>query len=192
MSAEELHSDGAVAEENGAPEDREVRGLFWAGCDSGGSSLTPSLQNMAAQHAAPEQGLSKKALKRLRRQEMYAQRKLQKKEEKKAARRAAAAERGAVQEEPVRDPEEQAAKRAERLEKRAVAREEFLRNCEADPRIVVDCAFSDVLTEKELKSLTHQLMYCHSSNKKASHPSYFYVTGCVGSYIHTPIGWPST
>ena len=38
--------------------------------------------------------------------------------------------------------------------------------CEKGPKIVIDCEFDDLMQERELKSLSQQLAYCHATNKK--------------------------
>eukprot|EP00952_Eustigmatos_sp_NYUAD-ZCMA_P006282 27072-Eustigmatos_ZCMA.PRE.1 len=63
------------------------------------------------------------------------------------------------------------------MEKRAEAKEAFLKECDSNPRIVIDCSFDKDLTDKELKSLTQQIMHCHAYNKKTSHPSHLHITG---------------
>lgn len=123
--------------------------------------------------AAPS-GLGKRGLKRLQREEMW--------REKKAAAAAARAEKRAAQEqaraqrEAVAPPteEELAAaeqRREERIAKRKEGREAFVKLCGEGARIVIDCGWDADLSDKELKSLTQQLMHLYSSNKKAAAPS---------------------
>ena len=38
--------------------------------------------------------------------------------------------------------------------------------CEKGPKIVIDCEFDELMQERELKSLSQQLAYCHATNKK--------------------------
>eukprot|EP00826_Nyctotherus_ovalis_P003822 TRINITY_DN10788_c0_g1_i1.p1 TRINITY_DN10788_c0_g1~~TRINITY_DN10788_c0_g1_i1.p1 ORF type:complete len:211 (+),score=19.11 TRINITY_DN10788_c0_g1_i1:239-871(+) len=55
--------------------------------------------------------------------------------------------------------------------------EEYKEKIKAGQRIVIDCLFDDKMTEKELKSLAHQLMYVYGINRRSSCPSNLYVTG---------------
>ena len=38
------------------------------------------------------------------------------------------------------------------------------------PIVIIDCAFSELMVEKEIKSLINQLAYCYNMNKKAKKP----------------------
>lgn len=49
--------------------------------------------------------------------------------------------------------------------------------CEKGPKIVIDCEFDDLMQERELKSLSQQLAYCHATNKKLKQPLNLYFTG---------------
>jgi tRNA (guanine9-N1)-methyltransferase len=44
-------------------------------------------------------------------------------------------------------------------------------------KVIVDCDFDVMLTEKEHSSLKQQLMFCHAANKKSDHPCRLILTG---------------
>ncbi|ORY90280.1 guanine-1-methyltransferase-domain-containing protein [Leucosporidium creatinivorum] len=47
-------------------------------------------------------------------------------------------------------------------------------------RVVVDCAFDDKMTEKEVKSMAAQLAFCYSSNRASSRPLDLLISGLSG------------
>lgn len=44
-------------------------------------------------------------------------------------------------------------------------------------RILLDCSFDHLMNDKEIKSMTSQIIRCHADNRKAKHPSNVIVTG---------------
>jgi hypothetical protein len=156
--------------------------------------------------------LSKKAQRRLRRQEKWAQIKQQLKEEKKRKRKEAKAlgsesgderaskhphilstdedtltgEKATVDESANTHDDStvpSASRRKERDAKvcllaRAISSAptstlqalEFDRQCDAGPWVVVDCAWEDEMSDKELRSLSQQIMFCYACNRKAPKP----------------------
>jgi tRNA (guanine9-N1)-methyltransferase len=43
--------------------------------------------------------------------------------------------------------------------------------------VIIDCGFQDLLTEKEMVSLSTQLAYCHNINKQFDKPTKLTITG---------------
>ncbi|KAF6762043.1 guanine-1-methyltransferase-domain-containing protein [Ephemerocybe angulata] len=105
--------------------------------------------------------LSKKAAKRAAKEQRYAANKLERrareKEAKKAKKRIQAEKRAAGELDEDGDDQEQ-------------ARKQKRRKLEFGARVVVDLGFDDLMSPKEVKSLTSQLAYTYSSNKHASFP----------------------
>ncbi|TFK93636.1 hypothetical protein K466DRAFT_460837, partial [Polyporus arcularius HHB13444] len=112
---------------------------------------------------ADGQPLSKKAQKRLAKAAYIAERKKERraaeKERKKEKKRALAEKRAAGELD-----EEEAARDRKRQKTEQGPRTPF------NARIVVDLGFDDKMTENEVKSLTSQLAYTYSANRKAVHP----------------------
>ncbi|KAI0774742.1 guanine-1-methyltransferase-domain-containing protein, partial [Trametes elegans] len=109
--------------------------------------------------------LSKKAQKKLAKAAYLAERKKERraaeKERRKEKKRLLAEKRAAGE----LDPDEEAAERDRKRQKTgAGARTPF------DARVVVDLGFDEKMTENEVKSLTSQLAYTYSANKKAERP----------------------
>jgi len=44
-------------------------------------------------------------------------------------------------------------------------------------KVVIDCDFAECMSDKELNSLSKQIMYCHSENKKSIKPVNLILTG---------------
>ncbi len=137
------------------------------------------------------EGVSKKAAKRLWRQEMWKVKKEAKKEAKKAARHqqkqedqaqhkaaggAQAQEATQHDQEKEEDPAERQHRWVARATQRQEMREDFVRRCREGARVVVDCGFEEQMTEKELKSLGQQVMYMYASNKRAASPCFVHAT----------------
>eukprot|EP00930_Biecheleria_cincta_P098238 TRINITY_DN89911_c0_g1_i1.p1 TRINITY_DN89911_c0_g1~~TRINITY_DN89911_c0_g1_i1.p1 ORF type:complete len:436 (-),score=89.11 TRINITY_DN89911_c0_g1_i1:454-1761(-) len=71
---------------------------------------------------------------------------------------------------PPADAAEQEVKRSSRAEKKAAELADFKSRCAAGTTVVIDAEWEDSMSEKELKSLVQQLMFCYGSNRGASHP----------------------
>jgi tRNA (guanine9-N1)-methyltransferase len=56
-------------------------------------------------------------------------------------------------------------------------KDNFLKECDLNYQIVIDCSWEDHHSESTLKSLTQQIMYCYGSNRRYAHPSRIFVTG---------------
>ncbi|KAI0638590.1 guanine-1-methyltransferase-domain-containing protein [Trametes polyzona] len=131
------------------------------------SSTDPASVTASTSTDAP-QPLSKKAQKKLAKAAYLAERKKERraaeKERRKEKRRALAEKRAAGE----LDPEDEAELERERERKRQKTdkgpRTPF------GARVVVDLGFDEKMTENEVKSLTSQLAYTYSANRKAEHP----------------------
>ncbi|OSD04443.1 hypothetical protein PYCCODRAFT_1347315, partial [Trametes coccinea BRFM310] len=117
---------------------------------------------------APDSGaqpLSKKAQKKLAKAAYIAERKKERraaeKERRKEKKRLLAEKRAAGE----LDPEEEA-----ELQKRKRQRTDKGPRTFFNARVVVDLGFDEMMTENEVKSLTSQLAYTYSANRKAEHP----------------------
>lgn len=105
--------------------------------------------------------LSKNARKRLARQQAYEAarpERVRKNKEKKLAKREAykaALEKGEMQ-----------ANKSPRL-----------KQVPSDLRILLDCSFDHLMSDKEIRSMTSQITRCHSDNRRAQHPCNIIVTG---------------
>ncbi|KAI9057409.1 hypothetical protein FKP32DRAFT_1598279 [Trametes sanguinea] len=111
------------------------------------------------------QPLSKKAQKKLAKAAYIAERKKERraaeKERRKEKKRLLAERRAAGE----LDPEEEA-----ELQKRKRQRTDKGPRTFFNARVVVDLGFDEMMTENEVKSLTSQLAYTYSANRKAEHP----------------------
>ena len=103
-----------------------------------------------------EQKLSKNQLKKIKKQEQWLQKKQQKKTDKKAKK-------------GKKKPKPNILFRSNRAEWDS-------RRSEGQ-KIIIDCEFDSLLTDKEKGSLKQQIMYCHALNKRSEHPINFIATG---------------
>ncbi|KAL7282698.1 hypothetical protein ACG7TL_004172 [Trametes sanguinea] len=117
---------------------------------------------------APDSGaqpLSKKAQKKLAKAAYIAERKKERRaaeKERRKEKKRLLAEKLAAGE---LDPEEEA-----ELQKRKRQRTDKGPRTFFNARVVVDLGFDEMMTENEVKSLTSQLAYTYSANRKAEHP----------------------
>lgn len=59
----------------------------------------------------------------------------------------------------------------QRQERNAMMRCDFESDCDRGPIVVIDCGWADgMMTDKEILSLTQQIMYSYSVNRRAKHP----------------------
>jgi tRNA (guanine9-N1)-methyltransferase len=107
----------------------------------------------------------KKALKRERIEEKYKRQK-----EEKKARKQEHSQQNEVK-------EGSSDIRGIRQERNAMFRADFESKCEQGPIVVIDCEWGDKMTDKELLSLTQQIMYSYSSVKSSEKPVRLWVTG---------------
>ena len=107
----------------------------------------------------------KKALKRERIQEKYKRQK-----EEKKARKQEHSQQNEVK-------EGSSDIRGIRQERNAMFRADFESKCEQGPIVVIDCEWGDKMTDKELLSLTQQIMYSYSCIKSSEKPVRLWVSG---------------
>ena len=67
-----------------------------------------------------------------------------------------------------------------RIARERARRARFLDTCARGPRIVFDMDFEEVLTLKEKKSMSQQIMYCYGANKRADVPVAMHIAGLRG------------
>eukprot|EP01017_Pseudomicrothorax_dubius_P044133 TRINITY_DN7431_c0_g4_i1.p1 TRINITY_DN7431_c0_g4~~TRINITY_DN7431_c0_g4_i1.p1 ORF type:complete len:298 (-),score=82.56 TRINITY_DN7431_c0_g4_i1:55-948(-) len=131
---------------------------------------------------APEIGeplLSKRQRKRNDNKEKWTKMKDEKKKKKKAERKAKQQEIAKEKElkkaeklleEEKKEDEKEHKERGPLLstkDKKKLFREKMLQGT----RIIIDCSFQNLLTEKELNSLSRQICHCYASNRKVETPS---------------------
>ncbi|GJN91985.1 hypothetical protein Rhopal_005013-T1 [Rhodotorula paludigena] len=122
----------------------------------------------SADASSSQPPLSKSALKRQRKQEAFQAQKLQRRAYEKEKRKAKAAEvKRLVQEGKMEAPQPK--------KKRVVGKQE-----PHGARVVIDMGFDELMTDKEVKSMSSQLAYCYSANRNASHPFPLLITSFNG------------
>lgn len=135
--------------------------------------------------------LSKNQQKKLLKQQRYEEKKAAKKREEKERRHADVQRKKREWAElldslPPEEREEAWAKRIDgRKERRIEGETRRARMLEAmgesgGQDVVIDLEWSHLMTSKELKSLTKQVMFCYSANSRAEKPMRLHLTGCTG------------
>lgn len=147
--------------------------------------------------SADTSNMSKKQLKRLRRQEVWEQQKALKREKQRTKRQEKAAEKRLLKEQQEGSEEDSSDKKKARtdgngngdgsnqtndnketrVERKKKIQDQFLHNCSQNFSIIVDCAWESYHSDRALASLGQQLLFCYGENRKASHPSTMYYTG---------------
>ncbi|GAB2221191.1 hypothetical protein Drorol1_Dr00012361 [Drosera rotundifolia] len=177
--------NGDDCENNGNGEDRTIS----YGENDGNAGDIPA--SSKSPHAS--QPLSKRAQKKLIKQ--------QKCEAKKAEKKAVAKEQKRLDKERKRKEwdeklstlseeekskviEERKGVRKERMEKRSEERdrkiERLTKAKENGQNIIIDLEFSHLMTVTELSSLVQQIMYCYAVNSRCASPCHLWLTGCNG------------
>jgi tRNA (guanine9-N1)-methyltransferase len=64
-----------------------------------------------------------------------------------------------------------------RQERNAMLRADFESRCERGPIVIIDCDWGEKMTQKELVSLTQQIMYSYSANKQSRTPVRLWAVG---------------
>lgn len=141
--------------------------------------VEPELQPDHSQRPKQETK-SKNALKRERRQEFWQGKKQDMKRQKKEQKRLRKVLLGEAEDANSGDTQVKEVS-AEVLEARRQRREEekkeFLERTDRCYSVVIDCNFESAHNDKSLQSLGNQVSFCHSVNKKCTHPSRLYVSG---------------
>ncbi|KAI0371519.1 hypothetical protein BV20DRAFT_965273 [Pilatotrama ljubarskyi] len=154
----------AVASESTAPPERaDARPAATSPSPDPSTAQQPTASGSTSTDAPP---LSKKAQKKLAKAAYLAERKKERraaeKERRKEKKRLLAEKRATGE----LDPQEEERERERKRQKtdKAGSRTMF------DARVVVDLGFDEKMTENEVKSLTSQLAYTYSANRKAERP----------------------
>lgn len=66
---------------------------------------------------------------------------------------------------------------AERKARKLEEKEQFLKNCDDNFKVIIDCAFEHEHSDNGIRSLTQQIMYAYGVNKRSTKPCNMYVTG---------------
>ena len=74
---------------------------------------------------------------------------------------------------PVESSEPQSSEKPQnqRQERNAMFKADYDSKCQSGPVIVIDCDWADKMTERELLSLTQQIMYAYAANRRAEKPA---------------------
>ena len=73
--------------------------------------------------------------------------------------------------------EKVAARNKEKLEKKA----KMAKALESGQRIVIDLEFPHLMTEPELRSITHQVNFCYAANNRSTDPAHLILSGVHGT-----------
>lgn len=65
----------------------------------------------------------------------------------------------------------------ERENKKTHLIKEFIKKCDSNFAVIIDCAFEDLHSERAFKSMCQQIMFAYGINRKHTHPVHLYVTG---------------
>ncbi len=55
-----------------------------------------------------------------------------------------------------------------------------LQNADTSFKICIDCSFGEMMTKKEIGSLSNQIRYCYAANKRSDHPVYLSISSLTG------------
>jgi len=114
--------------------------------------------------------LSKKAVKRKRRQDaMMAKKKAKKEKERKEKKELKTSEVG----EPAKDNLVSLMERSQRKKRQE---ENYLSLCDENFSVIIDCRWEDKHKERPLRSLKQQIAFCYGSSRKSPNPVHIYVT----------------
>ncbi|PON90296.1 tRNA (guanine-N1-)-methyltransferase [Trema orientale] len=143
--------------------------------------------------AATRQPLSKRAQKKLLKQQKYEAKKAEKKAQAKEQKKRDIERKRKDWEETLASvPEEERSKliesrkslRKERMEKRSEERERKIERLTkaklCGQNIIIDLEFSHLMTPSEINSLVQQIMYCYAVNGRCTNPGHLWLTGLAG------------
>ncbi|DBA02934.1 TPA: hypothetical protein N0F65_005961 [Lagenidium giganteum] len=123
---------------------------------------------------AATNGMSKREVRRGKRQAMW----LAKKENKKRERKEQQEEKRKHQQPVELDMSEEAV--TKRKEKQIAKRESLMMAAQEGINVVIDCGFENDMTSREKKSLSQQIMFCYGVNRRCAAPASTWVTGLTG------------
>jgi tRNA (guanine9-N1)-methyltransferase len=132
--------------------------------------------------------LSKKAQKRLKRDEEWASKRLEKrhayKERKRERALVAKEEARALKKQNEKDGEEvelteedRAVLRSQRKGKLEERQQQFVNKANGNFTVIIDCNWDDIHVEKAFKSLSQQILQCYGKNRRSENPANLYLTG---------------
>ncbi|KNA03962.1 hypothetical protein SOVF_204210 [Spinacia oleracea] len=141
------------------------------------------------------QPLSKRAQKKIIKQERYEVKKAEKKAEVKEHKRRENERKRrewdeklanlSSEEEKLKLIESKREMRKERMEQRSEERENKIQRLTHGKlhgqNIVIDLEFSNLMKPNELNSLVQQIMYCYAVNSRCTSPGHLWLTGCEGN-----------
>lgn len=119
----------------------------------------------------------KRLLKAGHREAKWEAKKKIKKDKKKEEQEKRQAERDTKKSLEGEDTEREKITTAERKARKLEEKQQFLKNCDENFKVIIDCAFEHEHTENGLRSLTQQIMYAYGVNKRSSKPCYMFITG---------------
>ncbi|XP_013392490.1 tRNA methyltransferase 10 homolog A [Lingula anatina] len=135
--------------------------------DGVNSSIINETANTSSGPDQPDtQPMSKRKLKKLKKKERWEERKAEKRaveRERKRQRRAEAREQG-IDLGPSR-------KRLKKVK---------MKQSKCDIKVVVDCSFDHLMSEKDITSLVKQLNFCYAANRRGKEPLQFYICNFGG------------
>lgn len=126
--------------------------------------------------------MSKNQRKRQLRWERAMERKRRRKHQEKEVKRARAIAQGRDLEEERRLLEERT-KSGEGHRRREERWLQRMKSADTSFRVCIDCSYNDQMTQKELNSLSSQIRYAYSSNRKSDNPVYYSVAGLNGTVL---------
>jgi tRNA (guanine9-N1)-methyltransferase len=132
--------------------------------------------------------LSKKAQKRLKRDEEWASKRLGKrnayKERKRERALVAKEEARALKKQNEEDgeeveltEEERSVLRSQRKGKLEERQQQFVDKAKSNFTVIIDCNWDDIHVEKAFKSLSQQILQCYGKNRRSENPVNLYLTG---------------
>eukprot|EP01039_Chlorochromonas_danica_P010014 gene10014-11074_t len=133
-----------------------------------------------------EQGLSKNALKRAKRKQMFQELKKAKKEKKKQEKReksqsstnADSTFSTGIDQRPARSRDSTTSPTADDFNDRKRAKKEsFETACLSNFHVIIDCDWENEHSDSSLTSLTQQIMFCYGSNRRAEKPVHLHLSG---------------
>lgn len=126
-----------------------------------------------------EKPLSKNQMKKRRRYEKLMAIKKRKKQQEKE-RKAAKAKAEGIDLDEVRRLQKERELSGEGRMKREMRWKQRLKPAESSFKVCIDCSFEELMSKKEIGSLSSQIRYCYAMNKKSYHPVYLSASSLSG------------
>eukprot|EP01029_Cantina_marsupialis_P029269 TRINITY_DN780010_c0_g1_i1.p1 TRINITY_DN780010_c0_g1~~TRINITY_DN780010_c0_g1_i1.p1 ORF type:complete len:320 (-),score=115.90 TRINITY_DN780010_c0_g1_i1:189-1148(-) len=119
----------------------------------------------------------KREAKRKRMIETRAEWRKQQNEKKKLRKKALKLSKPAPKE---KDPNVPKLSIAEKRQMEKDKKEKFIEDCKTGQRIVVDCSFEELMTDRETRSIAQQLHFCYGVLKRSQNPCHLHISGFGG------------